>query len=186
MQPSDSRAAAESPAPNSQRGADQAKLERLRKNLLQTVHRLLGSRHRQMAEDIVQEALTRVLEKLGPDGLVEASPGLLYKTAYHVFIDDRRRSGRVQFHGLDMIAAPPLQSPGQERRLSDQRFSGMVVSCLKLLASARRQAVFLKVLGFSAKDSARILGRTARQIRNHIFRGITNLRSCLDEKGVHD
>lgn len=54
--------------------------------------------------------------------------------------------------------------------------------CFEHLAEPRRLAVGLHLQGFSTQEAARALGWDEKRVRNLVFRGMVDLRQCLEGK----
>ncbi|MGH9336361.1 MAG: hypothetical protein ACRD21_21705 [Vicinamibacteria bacterium] len=57
-------------------------------------------------------------------------------------------------------------------------------SCLETLLAERRQAVALHLMGHSVKDASRILAWPFKRTENLVYRGLADLRKCLESKGL--
>ena len=165
--------------------------ERHRRELHVHCYRMLGSFDE--AEDLVQETFLRAWR--GRAGFA-AGPGLrpwLYRIATNACLDAlRRRSRRVT--AVDSFAELPWLQPYPDRLLdevapSEEEPDAVVVSretielaflaLIQLLPARQRAAVILRdVLGWSAKETAELLGTTVASANSALQRG----RATLDER----
>jgi len=158
---------------------------RLREVLVRAVARVCPRHLASQRDDIVQNALMRVLEiqRRGEQNAVRTS-SYLWQAAYTATIDEiRRRSRRKEVALEDTAAEGPVQASRvdeEERR----RIGLEIARCLARLAPPRRHAVGLYLFGFQADESARVLGWNAKRAQNLTYRGLADLRRCLESKGV--
>lgn len=158
---------------------------RLREVLVRAVARVCPRHLRNQQDDIVQNALTRVLEiqRKGEQNAVRTS-SYLWQAAYTATIDEIRRRSRRKEVALEDTAAegpPRSTSVDEEER---HRIGLEIRDCLGRLAPPRRHAVGLYLFGFQADESARVLGSNVKRTQNLTYRGLADLRRCLESKGV--
>lgn len=133
-------------------------------------------------EDLVQSALVRILERerAGEQNLVRTA-SYLWRVAFTATADElrRRRSETVhrQMPTMDPEDAPEASTPGPELGLG-------IRDCLSRLAEPRRLAVLLHLQGFRADEAIRILRWDMKRIQNLTYRGLADLRRCLEGKGL--
>lgn len=166
----------------------QEDFEQLRKDLVKAVHRVCPSWMADRADDLVQVALMRVMEiQRRSEGKSEFSAFYLRKAAYSATIDEIRRLRRRQETTLDdeeNPINPPTESPDPERHTASREVGRAIRDCLGLMIAPRRHAVTLHLQGHSVPDVGRRLGWTAKKAENLVYRGLADLRGCLNEKGV--
>lgn len=161
--------------------------EELRRTLLAAARRSCPSWMRDQLEDIVQNAMTRVLAL--PAQADALSPAYLYRVGYTTMVDEMRRQFRRKEHAvgdqneLDRIPRPAA-GPGQAE-VPDLDFGTALWDCLSRLIPPRRSAVAFHLQGYSAPETARHLGWTKKKAGHLIQRGLRDLRECLTSKGVH-
>ena len=124
-----------------------------------------------MREDLVQAALVRFLERPPESGEVR-SASYLWRIAYSVAIDELRRLQRKPVLLVEADAELPARSD-LAVELND---------CLDQLSEPRRLAVGLHLQGFTDQEAAQALGWNFKRVRNLIFRGMVDLRRCLQGK----
>jgi RNA polymerase sigma-70 factor (ECF subfamily) len=141
------------------------------------------------ADDIVQSAMVRALEARRRGGEIGGVPTInLTKLAYWTAMDEvrarvrRRREVPVE-EALDVVAASsPSSDP--ERSAGASEIGRSITDCLGRLARARRLAVTLHLQGHSFADAGRLLGWTTKRVEHLVYRGLSELRRCLEAKGV--
>lgn len=133
-------------------------------------------------EDLVQSAMVRVLAATRGR---EVNATYVWKAASCALIDEVRSARRRREVPLDGELAGEVSDPraGPERALDLRTLELALRGCLGTLASDRRRAVALHVLGYAPRESARALGWSAKRVSNCVFRGLADLRVCLREKG---
>jgi RNA polymerase sigma-70 factor, ECF subfamily len=154
--------------------------ERLREVLVRAVARVCPASLAGQRDDIVQNALMRVLPGIGRPGEQEPvrTSSYLWQAAYTATVDEIRRRTRRREVALE---APAVERPAAE---ADPNLGLEIRDCLGRLAPPRRRAVGLYLLGFEAQESARALGWRVKQMQNLTYRGLADLRRCLEAKGI--
>ncbi len=160
----------------------------LRADLVRAVARVCPPRMNDQAEDIVQVALMRLMEiRRKNEGKAEFSALYLRKAAYSVVIDEIRRLRRRQEVPLDdehPEAEPAAEIPDPERQSSGREIGAAIRDCLGRLIRPRRLAVTLHLQGHSVTEVAGLLGWSPKRADNLVYRGLADLRGCLDAKGI--
>jgi RNA polymerase sigma-70 factor (ECF subfamily) len=110
------------------------------------------------------------------------SASYLWQVAYTTMLDELRRLRRSTAvlvpdgEGEHSASAPgPRQRPEVALGIRD---------CLEGLLPQRLSAVMLHLQGFSLEEASRLLAAGAPRVRNLIWRGMADLRRCLDGKGL--
>lgn len=163
--------------------------ERLERAVRQVCPRWLSSE----ADDLVQAAMIKVMDIVRRrEGTVELSAFYLRKTAYSAVVDEIRRRRRrrevpleddreeLDRPGLDQ----PVEDPGPEQRTAGRELGGAIRECLAELIRPRRLAVTLHLQGHRIKEVGELMGWNAKKAENLIYRGLADLRDCLEAKGV--
>lgn len=132
---------------------------------------------RSSRDDLIQAAQLRLLE-IDERGEQSAprSTSYLWRVAYTTVVDEirrLRRRGSWQQEEDDEAHAP--QAKPQLR--IDLR------ACLSALLAARRAAVILHLEGFRADEVASVLRADVKKAQNLVYRGLADLRRCLEAKG---
>ena len=139
-------------------------------------------------EDIVQSALLRVVEiasRSEHGGIRTAS--YLWRAAHSATVDEIRRAGRrrevpLEETGAAEWAASPLPNP--EHGMIGRQIGTAVRDCLAGLIRPRRAAVMLYLYGFEGDEARRVLGGDLKRVHNLTYRGLADLRRCLETKGI--
>lgn len=139
-------------------------------------------------EDIVQAAMLRVVEiasRREHDGIRTAS--YLWRAAYSATVDEIRRASRrreVPLEGSGVVELGSTSTPDPEREVRGRQIGRAVRECLSTLIRPRRTAVMLHLYGFEGDETRRVLGGNLKQARNLTYRGLADLRRCLEAKGI--
>ena len=143
------------------------------------VGRLRPELPRDQREDVLQATLARVLEIERTAGAIRSQQYIL-RTVHSVTVDELRRRSREVAHAQARggHAGVLPEAPEELRDLSVA-----IGACLESLSLDRRRAVFLHLQGFGSEEIARLLEMERKKVRNHIFRGMSELRRRLREKG---
>ena len=133
-------------------------------------------------EDLVQSALLRVLERERANEQNQVrTASYLWRVAFSVTADELRRrrseAGRAQGPEMHEDTADQGPAPAPELGLG-------IRECLGRLAEARRLAVLLHLQGFRAEEATRILHWNVKRVQNLTYRGLADLRLCLERKGL--
>ena len=133
------------------------------------------------AEDLTQETFLRVwrnAEKWTPDARLET---WLYRIAYNLFIDSRRRE-KLQTTVLD----DELHSGGDtpEQALMRKSDAERVERAMNSLPDRQKEALVLCYYqGLKAKDAAEILSVTQGALESLLFRARQTMKEILSAKG---
>jgi RNA polymerase sigma-70 factor (ECF subfamily) len=166
-----------------------AELALLRERLEKVVGRVCPRWLASQADDLVQTAMLRLLDVLARRVHSRSfSSSYLYKVAYSALVDEirllrRRREVAIEDdEGMEM----PIESPvtGPEERASGRRLGDEIADCLKRLIVPRRRAVALHLYGHTGAEASKLLGHRLKQVRNLTYRGLADLRGCLQTKGL--
>lgn len=139
------------------------------------------------ADDLVQVALLRVYEVLRrSEGKAELSSFYLRKAAYSAVVDEIRRLRWRQEVPLEERTETYLEAPGPDPEdiCADREMGRAIRDCLGRLVRPRRLAVTLNLQGYRVAEAARLLGWSAKKAENLVYRGLADLRSCLEAKGM--
>lgn len=154
----------------------------LRARLVSAVRRVCPPWLRSDADDIVQQAMLRVLG--GGAAVVNAS--YLHRVATCATIDEirRRRSQRWLPTGEAPEVAATEAASSPERALRDQQVGESVRRCVGALPEGRRAPVALYLEGHTVAEVAKLLGISAKSAENAVYRGLDGLRACLGQEGL--
>ncbi|HVP60416.1 MAG TPA: sigma factor-like helix-turn-helix DNA-binding protein [Myxococcaceae bacterium] len=151
---------------------DPGSIERIRQVLIRAVERHCPPVLTAHREDLVQMALVRLLERPAGEGTTPRGASYLWRVAYTVVIDEIRRLRRQQ-RQAEQLAGGEGGTPGPEARSE-------FLECLGGLQDRRRSAVTLHLQGFRVGEVAAALGWTEKQAENLVYRGLADLRACLE------
>jgi RNA polymerase sigma-70 factor (ECF subfamily) len=167
----------------------------LHRDLARAVDRVCPRWMADRADDLVQVALMRVMEiQRKKEGTAEFSPFYLKKAAYSAMIDEIRRLRRRQEVSLagggdeeEPVAYDPAAPTPDPERASAGREAGRAIrDCLGRMVAPRRHAVTLNLQGHSVPEVGKLMGWTAKKAENLVYRGMSDLRGCLSEKGIQN
>lgn len=170
-------------APPSQEVAD------LRQQLVRAVARTCPRWLASEADDMVQNALLRVLEiQRRREGDVEFSAFYLRRAAYSVVVDEirrRRRRGEVPLDPEAEGEEPgrPSEDPDPEELSESRELGRAIAKCLGGMVRPRRLAVTLHLQGHRIREVGGLMGWSAKKAENLIYRGLADLRECLGSQG---
>src|SRR5947209_13221279 len=165
----------------------------LHRDLVRAVDRVCPRWMADRADDLVQVALMRVMEiQRKKEGAAELNPFYLRKVAYSAMIDEIRRLRRRQEVSLEgggeedepVAYDPAAPAPDPERASAGHEVGRAIRGCLGRMVPPRRHAVTLNLQGHSVPEIGRLLGWTAKKAENLVYRGMSDLRGCLGEKGI--
>lgn len=165
-----------------------ADFREIRDRLTRSVHRVCPAWLRSSADDIVQNALLRVLEITKTRESTDSVPAsYLWKVAYTATVDEIRRHRRRPEVAWDAEAqgrTEPADAAGPEAERSFRELGLATEACLKGLPEGRRVVVGFHLLGYAAGEIAASFGWGEKRVRNLLHRGLVALRHCLEAKGI--
>jgi RNA polymerase sigma factor (sigma-70 family) len=124
-------------------------------------------------DDLVQNALVRILERNRHEELGRRGTSYVWKVAQSVIVDELRRLGRER-----RLA----ENVSKERRPWVDPAEGIQLrQCLERLEERRRMAVTLHLSGLRIPEIARAARWTEKTAENLIYRGLDDLRALLGE-----
>jgi RNA polymerase sigma-70 factor (ECF subfamily) len=163
---------------------------KIRERLVRSVRHVCPAWLRDRADDIVQNALIRVLEISRTRESSNSVPSsYLWKVAYSATMDEIRRLRRrpeVSWEDAERGGpdpADPVDPAGPEADMALDELGAASEACLATLPEARRMVVGFHLLGYSAGEIAASLGWGEKSVRNLLHRGLVALRQCLTGKG---
>jgi len=124
-------------------------------------------------EDLVQNAMVRLLERQGSEDFGGRGASYLWKVAQSVVVDELRRLGRER---------RLTEGVREERQaMVDPVGSIQLLRCVERLEERRRMAVTLHLSGLRIPEVARVANWTVKTAENLIYRGLDDLRAFLGE-----
>jgi RNA polymerase sigma-70 factor, ECF subfamily len=180
---------------DSQKGTPKPSMDyvQLHRDLVKAVDRVCPRWLADRADDLVQVALMRVMEiQRKKEGTAELSGFYLKKVAYSALIDEIRRLRRRQEVSIEGDGEedggtpydPAAPGPDPERASAGREVGRAIRDCLGRMVAPRRHAVTLNLQGHSVPEIGKLLGWTAKKAENLVYRGMSDLRGCLGEKGI--
>lgn len=142
--------------------------------LLRALYVVTGDR--QEAEDLVQEAFVKVLERWDAIGAMDDPTGYLYRTAMNTF-RTRYRRGLMAIRKIAQLV-PRSRDEFQEVELRDDVRRGLA----SLTPRQRAAIVLTELLGYSATDAGQTLGIKPSTVRALTTQARATLRSALGEQ----
>jgi RNA polymerase sigma-70 factor (ECF subfamily) len=140
------------------------------------------------SDDLVQAVLMRVVEtQRKREGSFEFSTFYLRRVAHSALVDEIRRSRRrreVPLEEQSEEVAPAVAEPDPEHHSAGRQLGRSIRECLQTLVRPRRLAVVLNLQGHSVPEVGRLLRWSAKRAENLVYRGLADLRACLERRGV--
>jgi RNA polymerase sigma-70 factor (ECF subfamily) len=173
------------PAAKAPRATD---LAEIRQKLTASVARVCPRWSADQREEILQGALVRLAERLEQDEEIEGfGASYLWRVAFTATVDEVRRRQRRREVPLDETSVTTLAdgtAVDPEQRMAGRQLGAGILACLSGLIRSRRLALALHLQGHSVLEAARLLGWPAKKTENLVYRGLSDLRSCLEGKGL--
>ena len=141
-------------------------------------------------DDIVQNALLKLVRRLEEESgrNLQFSPMYLMRAAHGAAVDEIRRwcRGGKTTLALDeeVLERRPSVEAGPERGSVSREIGRAIQQCLEKLVGSRQLAVTVYLQGSTAPETSRRLGWTLGKTEKLVYRGLSDLRRCLREKGV--
>lgn len=181
--PSPDSAAAD-PSESLTTSADRA-AEQLRLDVARAVRKICPRWLADQADDLTQIAVSRVLARMrATAGTVAFSPGYLYRVAHSALVDEIRRRRRLREVSIEPDLVVGGRSDDAEQQTVSAEIREALARCLAGLNDARRRAVMLHLQGHSVAESSNLLGCDRKRAENLVYRGLADLRACLEARGV--
>jgi RNA polymerase sigma-70 factor (ECF subfamily) len=163
--------------------------EAVRATLVRAVRRICPAWLADRSEDLVQLAAMRVLAARGAgEGNEPVAASYLHRVAYTTLVDEirrlRRRPEEPLEDGETLVAADPHDASNPERRYQGHETGRAIRACLLELVPPRRLAVTLHLQGHTVPEASKLLGWDRKRTENLVYRGLADLRGCLERKGV--
>ncbi len=130
-------------------------------------------------EDVLQDAIVKVLSALPQVGSIDNPEGWLFRVAHNTALDFLRRRARAPVvqneEVLAMLPAPDVPDDGQEAARASLR------TFLRLPALQRSAVILKDVLGHSVEEIASITGASEAAAKSALQRGRARLRELGSE-----
>jgi RNA polymerase sigma factor (sigma-70 family) len=139
-------------------------------HLCQALYLLTGDAFE--AEELAQEAMTRVLERWDRIRSMESPAGYLYRTAMNL---NRHRLRRIAVRARRVFADEPAQD--HSSTVGDQQDVRLALA--KISSREREALVLVDWLQMNANEASEVLGIKASSVRARVHRARTTLREHL-------
>jgi len=154
--------------------------------------RRIGTRHGMSEADVdevFQEVRIRLWRALaGSEKIAQARASYVYRTATSAALDliRRRRVRREEELDVSRDASGVLQTaqPGADVMAETTELCDIVAETVDELIESRRPVVQMSLNGYRLEEIADLLGWSEAKTRNLLYRGLTDLRTRLCEKGI--
>jgi RNA polymerase sigma-70 factor (ECF subfamily) len=160
----------------------------LRRRVTAAVRRHCPPRLAGQADDIVQNVLLKLLKVVrNSAGNRTFSSVYLEKSVCGAVVDEIRRACRRREDPVaddQTMDAFPSGTAGPEDGSASGEISRGIVDCLDRLIRPRKLAVTLYLHGCTVPEASGRLGWTLRKTESLVYRGLADLRSCLEKKGL--
>ncbi len=158
--------------------------ESVRKQLVRSVSRVCPNWMRDDLDDLVQMSVMRLLRS---NAQIDLTPAYLSRVAYSAVVDEIRRKKRRNEIGatpslFERVADEVAISPEQIARAGEM--GTVVLECLESLVPARRRVVTLYLQGHTVPEIGTLLQWPRKKVSNAVYRGLSDLRAALAERGV--
>ena len=163
-------------------------IERMSQLVARSVNRFCPSWLSDYREDIVQNAMVRVLKTVEQWEQETAPPAsYIWKVAYTATMDQIRkiqRSREVPLANVGALDGKAGHHSNPFRDRADLELGEGVQHCLECLNEKRRLVVGFHLLGHSLAEIEALLGWKPKTVRNRLYRGMADLRRCLIARGL--
>lgn len=161
---------------------------RLRGDLVRIVGQVCPGWLASRRDDMVQAVVMRVMDvQRAREGNAEISAFYLRKAAHSALVDEIRRLRRRPEVSLEDDSDAPAVAAATldpERHASGRQTGRAIQSCLGTLVRPRRLAVVLHLQGHSVPEVGKLMSWTDKRAENLVYRGLADLRRCLERNGV--
>lgn len=160
--------------------------EALRLRMLRAVRRICPPWLADDADDLVQEAMLRVMQlETRSNGVLRVTNAYINKVAHSALVDEirRRRRRREVDMGEDEAEVEAADGAAASDSAFQQEIGDALALCLEEQEESRRRALTLYLLGHSVPEAARLLAWGAKRTENLVYRGLAVLRTCLERQG---
>ena len=162
--------------------------DRLRADVARVVAYVCPPELASRSDDLVQAVVIRIVEvQRKREGSAEFSSFYLRKAAHSALVDEIRRLRRRHEVALTEESedyGPVAIQPDPERHSAGKQLGRAIRDCLRTLVRPRRLAVVLNLQGHSVPEVGRLLSWTPKRAENLVYRGLADLRGCLERRGI--
>jgi RNA polymerase sigma-70 factor (ECF subfamily) len=163
-------------------------IERMSQLIARSVNRFCPPWLVSFQDDIVQNAMVRVLKTLEQREQGTAPPAsYIWKVAYTATMDQIRKIRRSREVPLATVSALDGKADHHSDPFRDRAARELgegIQHCLDRLDEKRRLVVGFHLLGHTLGEIEALLGWKPKTVRNRLYRGMADLRRCLIAKGL--
>jgi len=162
-------------------------VESLRHRVVRAVRRHCPGWLAHQADDIVQNVLAQLVKKLRKSETNQGFSAIyVEKAAYGATVDAIRRLSRRQESPADTDSLERAHSPaaGPEGLVASLEIGQGIRDCLTRLVPPRRLGVTLYLQGCTVPEIAERRRWNFKRAHNLVYRGLADLRRCLETKGL--
>jgi RNA polymerase sigma-70 factor (ECF subfamily) len=167
---------------------DDARFETLRRRVAAAVRRACPGWLADQADDIVQAVMVQLVKYASRgEGNRRYTAIYLEKAAYGATVDEIRRRCRRKENPIgdaQVLEQAPDTGADPLRRIEAAEIGRAIRECLTRMVTPRRLAVTLYLQGCSVPETGRRMGWEAKRAENLVYRGLADLRRCLNGKGM--
>jgi len=160
----------------------------LRRRVSSAVRRHCPPRLAGQADDIVQNVLLKLLKVVrNSAGNRTFSSVYLEKSVCGAVVDEIRRACRRREDPLangETMEKFESSATGPEDGSASGEISAGILDCLERLIRPRKLAVTLYLHGCTVPEASGRLGWSLRKTESLVYRGLADLRGCLERKGL--
>jgi RNA polymerase sigma-70 factor (ECF subfamily) len=163
-------------------GGFDALVARHRDRVFRVALSVLGPGGEADAEDVAQEAFVRAYRRLGTFRGESRLGTWLYRVAFNLAVDQRRRRGRQgPTAGEEALDTLPAADGDPHRAAREGESARLVRRLLEDLPETQRAALHLHYwMGHTVAEIAELLGAAEGTVKSHLHRGRKRLRAALD------
>jgi RNA polymerase sigma-70 factor (ECF subfamily) len=166
--------------------SDDGGYDQLRRDLVRAVGNVCPRWLADRREDLVQIAMMKVMAVARREGNQPLATSYLYRVAHSAVVDEIRSRSRRPEAQLEeeQVAAQPTYEPNPDDAARGREIGRGIRGCLAAMKEERRLAVTLHLMGHNVPEASRLLGWPLKRVENLVYRGLADLRACLEEKGL--
>ncbi|MBL8981805.1 MAG: sigma-70 family RNA polymerase sigma factor [Gemmatimonadetes bacterium] len=154
--------------------------------------RFVASRYHLRGDDLdelLQQVRLRLWQAQQQPDAIEATPAsYVYRTAVTAALDlIRRKQARHEVLAADHEDGDmPDVATGtpSDRALGETELARIVAAAIDTIVESRRPVVRMYLAGYKPDEIAGALGWTTMKVRNLLYRGLTDLREALAQRGI--
>jgi RNA polymerase sigma factor (sigma-70 family) len=155
--------------------------------------RHVASRYRLQGDDLdelLQQVRLRLWQAQKDADTIDATPAsYVYRTAVSAALDLlRRRQARPELPESDHqdgVLPEPAAADATDQDLQDRELAAMVTAAIETIVESRRPVVRMYLAGYKPDEIAAAMGWTTVKVRNLLYRGLSDLRDALAERGIN-